>query len=1225
MNISKYFTSKSLGRRLFFFLMALFLVSGLVFTQAPGPAFGLRREDPTEPDPIGVGDDPPPYKAPAEGFAWSMEKRFGLDQDGDGMIDYHWITDPNDSGKKIYEPSYVYPSSWKVTFDGCQSEYDHNNPTSPAHTYAWWLDNVLQPGNKCKFPKIYTDQEPHTARLEVLDENFEPITFPNGQTYIEQPVQIKDYFIVSMGDSLASGEGDPDIPQTYISGPGGIFWVLTEPAKWQDKRCHRSAISNAALAALALEAADPHTSVTFISFACSGATINTPMFEGGDAAKPLGTGILGPYRGAETDVPFSNNNVGYIPAQIDQLQTALANRPAGRSERRIDALIISAGGNDIHFGDVVTKCIWDGDCWSNSRVKEDPNSNIEYGLFELVARALKINIVNGEPSNSPTNVPDGLDSLAGRINELSPEPPAHIYLTQYMDQTRDDNGNACLMLEDIGGWADKAIVPSESEVASWYATRGLNNVLKAAADRHKDKNWQFVDGISSYEVQPGIEPGTPGLFVRDGNGRGHGYCASDNWIRRADESELIQGPLWWRPGSRGTLHPNFSGQQVIKSRILYYMLPDLLDNMPGQAPTFSFSFSSAGLTSQPGANGWFIQSCDSQEVCFPKVMVQAVAVSNTAMNGASILVNDGDGCTGGVACSITLSADEKQLTYAVEISASGIYRFQFNAQDSNGRVSFLQREIKVDLEDPVLATPIGPFEVDEGGSVVVSATMATTPDGVVMNDDVVVNYDWDLNDDGIFETTDEQPTFSAEELNGPSSQTIQVHVTDRAGRTATAQATVNVLNVAPDPVINGAPASSNEGTAINLTSTVIGAAPGDLYTYAWAVKKDGSSYASGTNADFSFTPDDNASYEVSLIVTDDNGDEGTAPSQTITVTNVAPALSNLSVPSTSVNEGASFTFSGDITEPGTADTLTLTIDWGDGSADILSLSAGSTSFSRSHTYADDNPTGTASDTYQITLSVTDDDAGTGTGSVSMVVNNLAPSLSISAPESGSLYAVKAMVNLSASLTDPSRFDTLTCSVNWDDGATGSGTLAAGACTASHVYTAAGVYTIQMTGMDDDTGAKIESVMVVVYDPSAGFVTGGGWINSPTGAYKVDESLTGKATFGFVSKYQKGANIPTGITAFEFDLAGLAFSSTSYEWLVVNQSGTNAQFKGTGQINGVADPNGNAYKFMLWAGDGSPDTFRIRIWWEDAAGEQVVYDNGVDQTIGAGNIVVHTGK
>jgi hypothetical protein len=48
--------------------------------------------------------------------------------------------------------------------------------------------------------------------------------------------------------------------------------------------------------------------------------------------------------------------------------------------------------------------------------------------------------------------------------------------------------------------------------------------------------------------------------------------------------------------------------------------------------------------------------------------------------------------------------------------------------------------------------------------------------------------------------------------------------------------------------------------------------------------------------------------------------------------------------------------------------------------------------------------------------------------------------------------------------------------------------------------------------------------------------------------------------------------------------------------------------------------------MLRAGDGSPDTLRICIWWEDAgAVEHVVYDNGFNQAIGGGSIVVHAGK
>ena len=150
--------------------------------------------------------------------------------------------------------------------------------------------------------------------------------------------------------------------------------------------------------------------------------------------------------------------------------------------------------------------------------------------------------------------------------------------------------------------------------------------------------------------------------------------------------------------------------------------------------------------------------------------------------------------------------------------------------------------------------------------------------------------------------------------------------------------------------------------------------------------------------------------------------------------------------------------------------------------------------------------------------------------------------------------------------------------------------------------------------------------VVIYDPEGGFVTGGGWINSPEGAYTSDLTLTGKANFGFVSKYKKGANVPTGTTEFQFKAGDLNFHSSSYEWLVVTGSDY-ARFKGEGTINNnETDPQGYPYRFMLWAGDGNPDTFRIRIWTEDELSfETVIYDNGFDQVINSGSIVVHTKK
>src|SRR5439155_6525314 len=120
----------------------------------------------------------------------------------------------------------------------------------------------------------------------------------------------------------------------------------------------------------------------------------------------------------------------------------------------------------------------------------------------------------------------------------------------------------------------------------------------------------------------------------------------------------------------------------------------------------------------------------------------------------------------------------------------------------------------------------------------------------------------------------------------------------------------------------------------------------------------------------------------------------------------------------------------------------------------------------------------------------------------------------------------------------------------------------------------------------------------------------------------------KANFGFDSKYQKGANVPTGNTQFSFNVANFNFHSTSYQWLVV--AGAKAQYKGSGQIN-----NAGNYGFMLTAidgalpGGGGQDKFRIKVW--DKPNGNIIYDNqlGASDTgdpttlIGGGDIVIHS--
>lgn len=231
--------------------------------------------------------------------------------------------------------------------------------------------------------------------------------------------------------------------------------------------------------------------------------------------------------------------------------------------------------------------------------------------------------------------------------------------------------------------------------------------------------------------------------------------------------------------------------------------------------------------------------------------------------------------------------------------------------------------------------------------------------------------------------------------------------------------------------------------------------------------------------------------------------------------------------------------------------------------------------------------------------------------------------------------VNSTVVATAPFADADPGDTHTAVWDWGDGSTSPGAVSeasgAGTVSGEHAYTAAGIYPVTLSVSDGDASASATFQYVVVYDPEGGFITGGGWIHSPAGAYAADPSLSGRANFGFNSKYKKGANVPTGESQFQFRAGDLNFYSSSYEWLVV--AGARAKYKGTGTING----SGN-YDFMLSAidgqikGGGGTDKFRIKIW-DKTNGDVVVYDNqmGADEdaepttTLGGGSIVIHEAR
>jgi hypothetical protein len=219
-------------------------------------------------------------------------------------------------------------------------------------------------------------------------------------------------------------------------------------------------------------------------------------------------------------------------------------------------------------------------------------------------------------------------------------------------------------------------------------------------------------------------------------------------------------------------------------------------------------------------------------------------------------------------------------------------------------------------------------------------------------------------------------------------------------------------------------------------------------------------------------------------------------------------------------------------------------------------------------------------------------------------------------------AVGASLAVSAIFTDPGTADTHTAELAWGDGTASPATVTensgSGAITASHVYTAAGLYSLVATVADDDGGSGRQDVQpVVVFDPSAGFLTGAGWFDSPPSAHA---SLSGRAVFGFVSRYKQAAAEPFGQIGLRLGGEQLTFVSTSCDWLVI--AGAEAQLRCSGRANGVGDH----IVFLSVVdgeriGDGGADRLRIKVW--DASTGQVLYDTqpgaamSADPTTGLG--------
>jgi hypothetical protein len=207
-----------------------------------------------------------------------------------------------------------------------------------------------------------------------------------GRQIAEILVQITDLFIVGMGDSFASGEGNPDVPVRFSSDRAADYdatlsgyparigdWraigdkrFIEENARWQDQACHRSLYSHQLRAALQLSIEDPHRAVTYVGVACSGAETVFGLFlryKGHEwvpnppALSQISALAEAQCAGREApdyDLPEAYHMNGKVP----DLQGGLVLKKCDADyARKIDLIFLSVGGNDVGFARLVANAV----------------------------------------------------------------------------------------------------------------------------------------------------------------------------------------------------------------------------------------------------------------------------------------------------------------------------------------------------------------------------------------------------------------------------------------------------------------------------------------------------------------------------------------------------------------------------------------------------------------------------------------------------------------------------------------------------------------------------------------------------------------------------------------------------------------------------------------------------------------------------------------------------
>ncbi len=377
---------------------------------------------------------------------------------------------------------------------------------------------------------------PVNAQFSMLARVLDPASASGVLTQVSSVYQqVQGRLVIGFGDSYGSGEGNPDYPAHYSRSITLADTARPKPTtlpRWLDPACHRSVYSHQQRIAMQLAAENHHSVVSYLGYACSGASIArvmTSVDTEADHVEPV-TGQTLRDRQVKKGIATTVAQADW--SQLDHAVRDLCADEGSADSRKPfkgcktwrgkpDLILLSAGGNDIGFSNVVK---WAVAGTAVARVRflsggEKPE--------EMLARAegkADLPGCSSDEAGLQCRLDDRYASLAAAIeNRLGLTDRSKIVTGPYPGPMGDETGAICsARTVNEGADSEHFIATSDERLRSLhdklFAQRQLTNAMKNAVSK---TGWTWVDALA-----------WSGAFDR------HGVCAGGN--RKSDTFKALQ-------------------------------------------------------------------------------------------------------------------------------------------------------------------------------------------------------------------------------------------------------------------------------------------------------------------------------------------------------------------------------------------------------------------------------------------------------------------------------------------------------------------------------------------------------------------------------------------------------------------------------------------------------------------------------------------------------------